>query len=119
MVADGIQILKVSQVNGEQLVRVIPGWYPQVFLSNDGEKLVTVGMTIVPDHEFSQPVVQIFIKGKLGKVFLAKAIAGHEKMGRTTSGLHWGDPLGFSSNELSFAFRLDGGQIVEIPITDN
>jgi hypothetical protein len=118
-VADGILIYKVSQGRGEHLLRTIPGWYPQVFLSNDGEKIVTVGTTIVPEYDFSQPVVQIFIREKLGKSFLAKDLIANQKMGRTTSGLHWGDPIGFSSDELFFSFKLDKGQIATVPIQDN
>src|SRR5579871_2348886 len=68
-VSEGIRIFKISQGGAEYLLRTIPGWYPQVFLSNDGEKLVTVLTTIVPEYALDQPVVKIFIGDKLRKAF--------------------------------------------------
>jgi len=115
-VANGMSVFKILPNRVDFLVTTIRGWYPQVFLSDDGVKLITIGSTIVPNYEFDQPVVKIFIDGELKRSLLVKEVVGNKKIGRTTSGLHWGDPIGFSSDELYFSFALDGGQVAKLPV---
>lgn len=110
-----IEISKVGSKKGVQLT-IVGGWYPQAFLSNDGRNLVTIGTTIVPNQDFDQPIVKIFLDGKLKRNFLVKELVGNNKMGQTAGGFHWGDAVGFDADELAFVFKLEGGQVLSFPI---
>jgi len=112
----GISVFQVQEMSSYPTVH-IDGWYPQAFLSNDGKKLVTVGTTIVPDFYFDQPVVKVWSKGKLTKSLLVRDLLDGRKMGNTTSGFHWGEPVGFTPDESFFAFKLDDGTSKNIPLS--
>lgn len=115
-ITEGIKVFEVGVLNKKYYpLTAIVGWYPQVFLSNDGKKVVTVGTTIVPSREFDQSVVKIWIGGQLIRSFLVRDLVGNHKTRKTTSGFHWGEPVGFDSDESFFSLRLDDGTLTKIP----
>lgn len=116
-VTEGIKVFEVGAQNKKSYpLATIVGWYPQVFLSNDGKKLVTVGTTIVPDRAFDQAVVKVWVGGQLARSLLVRDLLdGHKKISKTTSGFHWGEPVGFDSDESFFSFKLDDGTSAKIP----
>lgn len=87
----------------------IRGWYPQTFLSDDGKKLVTVGSSIVPDYSFDQAIVKVWINGNFTRSFLVRDLVEEHKMTKSSSGFHWGEPVGFEQDGSYFSFMLDDG----------
>lgn len=112
--SEGIRVFRTGDESKKDPFTTIPGWYSQVFISNDGLKIVTVGATIVPSKNFEQPVVKIFLKNKPFKSFTVQTIVKNHSITQSTSGYHWGEPIGFNADESCFSFKLDSGEIVNI-----
>jgi hypothetical protein len=112
--ADGIKLFKVTPQNKNiEATYSVPGWYPQVLVSDDGRRLVSVGATIVPDSTFNQPVVNCWVDGRLSKQYRVRDLVGRRKLTKTSSGLHWGEAIGFEGTD-RFVFRLNDQSIVDI-----
>lgn len=111
---DGIRVFKVVPHNRNvEPTYSVPGWYPQILVSDDGRRLVSVGATIVPDSALEQPVVSCWVDGKLSKQYRVRDLIGKRKLTRTASGIHWGEAIGFDGDD-RFVFRLDDQSTVDI-----
>ncbi|PRC92381.1 hypothetical protein S2091_3040 [Solimicrobium silvestre] len=102
----GISVYRIGSPKLEESVSITKDWYPQVYLSNDGQKVLTIGTTIVPRYEFDQPVVKIFVGAKLDRSLCVKDLIAKRDLVRTSSGFSWGYPVGFSDGDATFTFKL-------------
>ena len=99
------------------LLRQRGDWYPSVFISNDGNTLITIGSTIVPTYNFEQAILKVWVNGVLSKSLRVADFVKESGMTNTTSGFHWGEPIGFDKREHFFRFRYDDGSFgrIELP----
>lgn len=114
--SDGAKVFGVTVGNGNiPISYAISGWYPQAYISDDGQKFVAVESVIVPSHLQDQPVLRLWVGGVLQKSVYLNEILGGRKPRKSSSGYVWGEVIGFHGDD-RFVLQLDDGSRYEIKL---
>jgi hypothetical protein len=94
----------------------LPNWYRWIFVSNDGNYLVTGydGMNLIPTAYADDLVILTFWnKGKeMRKVTLEEIAPQRSMLERTISHYYWGDIEGINENKKLIINRSDGKTLI-------
>jgi hypothetical protein len=107
-VVEGVKVFEVTSGRSGEPSYSIAGWFPQSYLSDDGQKFVAIESIIAAGHESDQPVARLWIAGHPARNWLLKDILKGKSPSRSTSGYVWGHAVGFRGND-QFMLQLENG----------
>jgi hypothetical protein len=88
-------LIRVYEKRTERTLWTMPGWFPNVWLSEDGEVIAVTRDDLVPEYNPDLPVIDFFRRGRrAGQVRMGEAVPKSETT-RTVSHVFWGMPEGF------------------------
>jgi hypothetical protein len=110
--SEAAKILEVIPGNNHAPVEyTIAGWYPQAYISDNGQKFVAIESIIIPGHLRDQPVFRLWVNGVLQKsVYSDEILAGRKPQTTSSGGYVWGEAIGFQGNDRFLLRQNDDSQ---------